>query len=163
MHAGRGTRQRTIVSRTHTTFRILSGCSECNQQLDADRTPIPRGTSCCKQIVISAGKPVVQADVSDLGTSRPSRLNSIHQIIAWNFLFVFQRKRENNIFQVIITIIQPMSPDYVHDHHHRLSSFGLTVLYTAWCKLVPETFRSSAVLLADQSLHTTHSSSPVQA
>ena len=46
---------------------------------------------------------------------------------------------------------------------NRLSSLGLTVLYTAWFRLVPEPFRSSAVLPADQSLHTAHSSSPVQA
>jgi len=69
------------------------------------------------QIVISEDKRAVQADVSESGASRPSRLNSIHQIISSNFLFVFERKRENNIFEVVITVIQPMSPDYVHDHH----------------------------------------------
>ena len=87
-------------------------------------------------------------------SSLSSEFNSSYHRL--KFLFVFEKKEGK---QHLWSYHNDHSANVARLHTwsflNRLSSLGLTVLYTAWFRLVPEPFRSSAVLLADQSLHTT--------
>jgi len=61
-------------------------CSQSYQAPDQSVTSNLMQIARPNQEVISADKRALQADVSNSGTSRPSRLNSIHQIIASSFI-----------------------------------------------------------------------------
>ena len=68
--------------------RLASTGTQCSESHRADQCVISYLMQIARpnQEVISADKRALQADVSNSGTSRPSRLNSIHQIIASSFI-----------------------------------------------------------------------------
>ena len=68
--------------------RFASTGTQCSESHRADQCVISYLMQIARpnQEVISADKRALQADVSNSGTSRPSRLNSIHQIIASSFI-----------------------------------------------------------------------------
>ena len=78
-------------------------------------------------------------------SSLSSEFNSSYHRL--KFLFVFEKKKENNIFEVIITIIQLMSPDYIHDHHRTAHTFFFPFLPSSKLKKKQREKKTSCEML----------------
>ena len=109
----------------------------CRSHAHTKRCQLAANRNSCRQTSRASGRLRLMS-ISSLS----SEFNSSD--IASSFLFVFEKKREN--IQHLWSYHNDHSANVARLHTwsflNRLSSLGLTVLYTAWFRLVPEPFRS---------------------